>query len=66
MISADVALTKFGPKFKEAVVAEWLRRLTRNQFPSGSAGSNPADCEIILMGDKLFFHENYNAAQFSI
>ena len=28
-----------------AVVAEWLRRLTRNQFPSGSAGSNPADCD---------------------
>ena len=27
-------------------MAEWLRRLTRNQFPSGSAGSNPADCEI--------------------
>jgi hypothetical protein len=25
-----------------AVVAEWLRRLTRNQFPYGSAGSNPA------------------------
>ena len=32
-----------------AVVAEWLRRLTRNQFPSGSAGSNPADCETILI-----------------
>ena len=32
-----------------AVVAEWLRRLTRNQFPSGSAGSNPADCDIIFM-----------------
>ena len=32
--------------FQEAVVAEWLRRLTRNQFPSGSAGSNPADCEL--------------------
>ena len=31
-----------------AVVAEWLRRLTRNQFPSGSAGSNPADCENFL------------------
>ena len=29
-----------------AVVAEWLRRLTRNQFPSGSVGSNPTDCEI--------------------
>ena len=26
-------------------MAEWLRRLTRNQIPSGSAGSNPADCE---------------------
>ena len=25
----------------QAVVAEWLRRLTRNQFPSGSVGSNP-------------------------
>jgi hypothetical protein len=32
--------------WKTAVVAEWLRRLTRNQIPSGSAGSNPADCEI--------------------
>ena len=31
--------------YSSAVVAEWLRRLTRNQFPSGSAGSNPADCE---------------------
>ena len=28
----------------EAVVAEWLRRLTRNQIPSGSVGSNPTDC----------------------
>ena len=35
----------------QAVVAEWLRRLTRNQFPSGSAGSNPADCE--LFGKKF-------------
>ena len=34
---------KFG-QTSPAVVAEWLRRLTRNQFPSGSAGSNPADC----------------------
>ena len=30
---------------KQAVVAEWLRRLTRNQIPSGSVGSNPTDCE---------------------
>ena len=28
-----------------AVVAEWLRRLTRNQIPSGSVGSSPTDCE---------------------
>lgn len=28
-----------------AVVAEWLRRLTRNQIPSGSVGSNPTGCE---------------------
>lgn len=27
-----------------ATVAEWLRRLTRNQIPFGSAGSNPAGC----------------------
>ena len=29
-------------------MAEWLRRLTRNQFPSGSVGSNPTDCEYFL------------------
>ena len=33
---------------KQAVVAEWLRRLTRNQFPSGSVGSNPTDCVTVL------------------
>ena len=26
-----------------AVVAEWLRRLTRNQFRSAGVGSNPTD-----------------------
>ena len=25
-------------------MAEWLRRLTRNQIPSGSIGSNPINC----------------------
>ena len=30
-------------------MAEWLRRLTRNQIPSGSAGSNPADCADYLL-----------------
>ena len=32
----------------EAVVAEWLRRLTRNQIPSGSVGSSPTDREMML------------------
>ena len=32
-----------------AVVAEWLRRLTRNQIPSGSVGSNPTDCDNIFL-----------------
>ncbi len=31
---------------KQAVVAERLRRLTRNQIPSGSVGSNPTDREL--------------------
>jgi hypothetical protein len=31
-----------------ALVAEWLRRLTRNQIPSGSVGSSPTECEITL------------------
>ena len=31
-------------KVNQADVAEWLRRLTRNQFPSGSVGSNPTIC----------------------
>ena len=35
--------------WRAAIVAEWLRRLTRNQIPSGSAGSNPADCETIFI-----------------
>ncbi len=32
-----------------AVVAERLRRLTRNQIPSGSVGSNPTDCEKVFL-----------------
>ena len=30
----------------QAVLAEWLRRLTRNQMGSARVGSNPANCEI--------------------
>ena len=40
-----------------AVVAERLRRLTWNQIPSGSVGSNPTSCEInsMLWNFILFF-----------
>ena len=47
--TANITFPDFvtGFSFQEdqlAVVAEWLRRLTRNQIPSGSVGSNPTDC----------------------
>ena len=35
---------KEGRDFSKAVVAEWLRRWTRNPLGSARAGSNPADC----------------------
>jgi hypothetical protein len=34
--------------YMDAVVAEWLRRLTRNQFRSAGVGSNPTDREYFL------------------
>ena len=58
-------------QYVAAVVAERLRRLTRNQIPSWSVGSNPTDCDRITsagftFGKFLFvvklqlnvFHEN--------
>ena len=33
---------------RHAVVAEWLRRLTRNQFRSAGVGSNPTDRECFI------------------
>ena len=47
--AAPCPLQRIIPPFTgAAVVAEWLRRLTRNQMGSPRAGSNPAGCEIIL------------------
>ena len=40
---------------QHAVVAEWLRRLTRNQFRSAGVGSNPTDREYFLVGAKFFY-----------
>ena len=48
LIQCTILFNKIGESrntLHTAVVAEWLRRLTRNQFPSGSVGSNPTDCE---------------------
>jgi hypothetical protein len=36
-----------------AVVAERLRRLTRNQIPSGSVGSNPTDCGLFFIYEMI-------------
>ena len=40
---------------QHAVVAEWLRRLTRNQFRSAGVGSNPTAREYFLVGAKFFY-----------
>ena len=45
-----------------AVVAEWLRRLTRNQFPSGSVGSNPTNCDNFLFRHKLWHFQNFDVS----
>ena len=37
------------PLISEAVVAEWLRRWTRNPLGSARAGSNPADCALLFL-----------------
>ena len=47
-----------------AVVAEWLRRLTRNEFPSGSVGSNPTDCgKAPFFPPKVRFQGNVNVVE---
>ena len=43
-----------------AVVAEWLRRQTRNLLGSARAGSNPADCATVL-SDPTFGHPTYKS-----
>lgn len=47
-------------------MAEWLRRLTRNQIPSGSVGSNPTDCEkqVFVYKFKTFRTFLYRGVQF--
>ena len=52
--STNFNLLIFNLILQEAVVAEWLRRLTRNQIPSGSAGSSPADREMKLFLSHLY------------
>ena len=50
----------------QAVVAERLRRLTRNQIPTWSVGSNPTDRDNILFSnDILFLSIRINVTSFS-
>ena len=37
-----------------AVVAEWLRRWTRNPLGSARTGSNPVDCGVCFSLEKIF------------
>ena len=44
----------FRTEFLKAVVAEWLRRWTRNPLGSARAGSNPADCACFALSDPVY------------
>ena len=46
-----------------AVVAEWLRRLTWNQIPSGSVGSNPANCVTFNLSLESTFKTKRNSVR---
>ena len=51
-----------------AAMAEWLRRLTRNQMGSPRTGSNPVGCELFftLTIHLLQIGKNYHDAKFEI
>ena len=47
----SIAITRnktFQNGTDQAAMAEWLRRLTRNQMGSCRAGSNPAGCDEVF------------------
>ncbi len=48
---ADTGHGIYGNQTAPAAVAEWLRRLTRNQMGYARAGSNPARCAIFFSCD---------------
>ena len=50
----------------QADVAEWLRRLTRNQFPSGSVGSNRIPRKTHLVPGSLFVSLPVSQTVFSL
>ena len=43
LVCGHVTIKPLEQIWQCAVVAEWLRRLTRNQFRSAGVGSNPTD-----------------------
>ena len=48
LLETMISLEKVGDNIIVVVVAEWLRRWTRNPLGSPRAGSNPADYEELL------------------
>src|SRR3989442_14831883 len=50
----------------QAVVAERLRRLTRNQLPSGSVGSNPTGCVHFCVPKRKKNHFKTNHSSISV
>ena len=48
-------LRLYSYQLTDAVVAEWLRRLTRNQLRSPCTGSNPVNCAYFFFCKFLFF-----------
>ena len=53
-----------GSVLSHAVVAEWLRRLTRNQFRSAGVGSNPTDRDETFSFPPFLFDDIKPCAQF--
>ena len=52
----------------QAVMAEWLRRLTRNQMGSSRVGSNPTHSGVIVLKKWVMscFHTNLLAATITL
>ena len=58
LLTIGVLPTSRAQSFSQGVVvAEWLRRWTRNPLGSPRVGSNPTDYEQCLVDEHLFYKE---------